>query len=79
MSFFNMKSWMVKFRNFLDDFPVHYAALFINRTINNNYDFINGLALYSWWNDIFLDATRITLFWHASNFYSANKKYLSSG
>ena len=30
-SFFNMKSWRVKFRNFLGDFPVHYAALFINR------------------------------------------------
>ena len=36
-SFFNMKSWRVKFRNFIDKFPVHYAALFINRTINNNY------------------------------------------
>ena len=61
-SFFNMKSWRVKFRNFLGDFPVHYAALFINRTINNNYDFINGLASYSWWILIlFLDASRATL------------------
>ena len=61
-SFFNMKSWRVKFRNFLGDFPVHYAALFINRTINNNYDFINGLASYSWWILIlFLDASRVTL------------------
>ena len=37
MSLFNMKSRSVKFRNFLDDFPVHYTALFINRTNNNNY------------------------------------------
>ena len=36
MSFFNMKSWSVKFGNFLDDFRVHYAALFINRTIITN-------------------------------------------
>ena len=35
--FFNMKSWRVKFRNFWGDFPVHYAALFINTTINNSY------------------------------------------
>ena len=34
-SFFNMKSWRVKFRNLLGNFPVHYAALYINRTINN--------------------------------------------
>ena len=61
MSFFNMKSWMVKFRNFLDDFPVHYAALFINRTINNTY-MTYGLASYSWWILILvLDATRATL------------------
>ena len=32
-----MNSWRKKFRNFLGDFPVHYATLFINRTINNNY------------------------------------------
>ena len=37
-SFFNMNGWRVKFRNFLGDFPVYYAALFINRTINNNYN-----------------------------------------
>ena len=36
-SFFNMKSWRVKFINFLGDFPVHYVALLIKRTINNNY------------------------------------------
>ena len=63
-SFFKMKSLSVKFKNFLDDFPVHHAALFINRTINNNYIhyFINGLASYSWWVLIlFLDATRATL------------------
>ena len=53
-----MKSWRVKFRNFLCNFPVHYAALFVYRTMNNNYDFINGLALYSWWI--------LILFWHAS-------------
>ena len=49
MSFFNMKSWRVKFRNFLGYFPVHYAALFIKRTINNNHYFINGLTSYSRW------------------------------
>ena len=32
-----MKSWRVKFRNFLGDLPVHYEALFINTTVNNNY------------------------------------------
>ena len=32
-----MKSLRVKFINFLGDFPVHYAALLIKRTINNNY------------------------------------------
>ena len=37
MPFFNMKNLSVKFRNFLSDFPVYYTALFINRTINNNY------------------------------------------
>ena len=37
MSFFNMKSWRVKFINFLGDVPVHYVALLIKRTINNNY------------------------------------------
>ena len=31
-SFFNMKSWRVKFRNFLGNLPVHYATLFVNRT-----------------------------------------------
>ena len=36
-SFLNAKNWRVKFRNFLGDFLVHYAALFINRTINSNY------------------------------------------
>ena len=35
-SFFNMKSWRVKFRNFLGDLPVHFAALFIYKTITNN-------------------------------------------
>ena len=37
MSFFSMKSCSVKFRNSLNDFSVHYAALFMNRTINKNY------------------------------------------
>ena len=32
-----MKSRIVKFRNFVGDLPVHYAALFIKRTVNNNY------------------------------------------
>ena len=35
--FFNIKSSRVKFINFPDDFPIHHAALFINRTINNKY------------------------------------------
>ena len=33
--FFNLKSWTVKFQNL--ELPVHYAALFINTTINTNY------------------------------------------
>ena len=53
-----MKSWRVKFRNFLCDFPVHYAALSINRTINNNYDLINALAILM----MDFDATKATLF-----------------
>ena len=32
-----MKSRRVKFINFLGDFSVHYAALFIKRPISNNY------------------------------------------
>ena len=64
-SFFNMKSWRVKFRNFLGNFPVHYAVLFINRTIiYRTIDLINcnGLISYSWWLLVlFLDATRATL------------------
>ena len=76
-SFLNVKSWIVKWRNFLGNFPVHYAALFINRTINNNYDFINGLASYSRWNLIlfFRCYKSNTISWQTSNFEYANKKW----
>ena len=63
-SFFNIKSWREKIRNFLGGFPFHYVPLFINRTINNNYDFINGLPSFHDMMDFdtFLDAARATLF-----------------
>ena len=76
MSFFNRKSWKVKFRNFLGNFPVHYAALFINRTINNNY--MTLLMALHHTHDGFWYFFRCyksnTLSWHTSNFESANKK-----
>ena len=75
-SFFNMKSWRVKFRNFLGDFPVHYAALFINRTINNNY--MTLLMALHHTHDGFWYFFRCfksnTHSWYTSNFESANKK-----
>ena len=75
-SFFNMKSWRVKFRNFLGDFPVHYAALFINRTINNNYMTLL-MALhhtrYGFWY-FFRCFKSNTYSWYTSNFESANEK-----
>ena len=62
MSFFNKKKWRVKFRNSLGHFPVHYVALFINRTINNNYMTLS-MALHhthdGFW--YFSDASRATL------------------
>ena len=61
-SLFNMKGWRVKFRNFLCNFPVRYATLFINRTINNNYMTLL-MALHhthdGFW--YFFDASRATL------------------
>ena len=75
-SFFNMKSWRVKFRNFLHDLPVHYAALFINRTINKNY--MTLLMAFHHTNDRFWYFFRRfkskAYFWYTSNFESANKK-----
>ena len=66
-----MKSWRVKFRNFLGDFPVHYEALFINRTVNNNYLTLL-MALHhihdGFWY-LFLDAKRAV-----SNYYSYKEK-----
>ena len=80
MSFFNMESWSLNFRNFLDNFSVHYGALFINRTINNNYMTLL-MAPYSWWILIlFLDATRASLI--PGTLPTLNlpiKKHLSSG
>ena len=74
--FFNIKSWRVKVRNFLDNFLVHYAALCINRTINNNY-----MTLLMTLNDthdgfwyFFSSYKSSTQSWHTSNFESANKK-----
>ena len=76
MSFFNIKSWSAKFINFLDDFPVHYAALFINRNINNNY--MTLLMVLHHTHDGFWCFFRCyksnTHFWHTSNFESVNKK-----
>ena len=75
-SFFNMKSWRVKFRNFLGDFPVHYAALFINRTINNNYMTLLMVLHHThdalWY--LFRCQKSNTHSWHTSNFESVNKK-----
>ena len=72
-SFFNMKSWRGKFRNFLGDFPVHYAALFINRTINNNYMTLL-MALHHTHDGLFRCFKSNTHSWCTSNFESANKK-----
>ena len=75
-SFFNMKRWRVKFRHFLGNFPVHYAALFINRTINNNY--MTLLMAFHHTNDRFWYFFRCfksnAYLWYTSNFESANKK-----
>ena len=75
-SFFNMKSWRVKFRNFLGDFPVHYAALFINKTINNNYMTLL-MALHhihnGFWHFFRCFKNNIHS-WDTSNVESANKK-----
>ena len=65
-----------KFRNFLGNFPVHYAALFIKRTVNNNY--MTLLMAFHHTHDGFWYFLRVdknnTLSWHSSNFESANKK-----
>ena len=66
-SFRNMKSWRVKFRNFLGVFPGHYAALFLNRTINNNY-----MALLMALHHTHDGSFRCS--YYTSNFESANKK-----
>ena len=72
-SFFNTKSWRIKFRNFLGDVPVHYAALFINRTINNNYTTLL-MALHQTHDGLFICFKSNTHSWYTSNFESANKK-----
>ena len=64
-----MKSWRVKFRNFLGNFPIHYADLIINRLLKL-YDFINGLASYSWWILVLLLDSKRAL----SNYYSYKEK-----
>ena len=81
MSFFNMKSWRGKLRHFPNDFPVHYAALFIDRTINNNYMTLL-MALHDT-NDWFWYLFRCnksntsTHSWHTANFESI-KSHTSS-
>ena len=82
-SFLNMKSWRVKFRNFLGNFPVHYTALFINKTIVRlllNYDFINGIAAYMAFHDglwyFFRCFKSNTHSWYTPNFESANETLL---
>ena len=64
-----MKSWRVKFRNFLGNFPVNYADLIINRLLKL-YDFIHGLASYSWWILVLLLDSKRAL----SNYYSYKEK-----
>ena len=75
-SFFNIKSWRVKFRNFLGSFPVHYAALYINATINNNYMTLL-MALHhthhGFWY-FFRCFKSNAYFWCNSNFESSNRK-----
>ena len=77
-----MNSWRVRFRNFQGNSPVHYAALFINRTINNNYMTL-PMALHHTLDEFwyfFLDATRAT---HIPGILSTLnlpiKSHLSSG
>ena len=67
-----MKRGRVKFRNFLGDLPVHYAALFVNTTINNNYMTLL-MALYHTHNGLFRCFKNNTHSWYTSNFESANK------
>ena len=76
MSFFSMKRWRVKFRNSLGNFPVHYAALFTNMTINNNY--ITLLMAFHHTHDGFWYVFRCyknnSHSCHTSNFECFNKK-----
>ena len=80
-SFFNIKSWGVKFRNLLGDFPVHYAALFINRTINNNFMTLLMALHHSnnrfWYLFRCYKSNTSTLSWHAANIESI-KSHTSS-
>ena len=62
--------------NFLDDFPLHYAALYINRTINYYYRTLL-IALHhthDFWYFYFRSYKNNTHFLDTSNFESANKK-----
>ena len=81
MSFFNMKIWRVKFRNFLGDFPDHYAAIFVNRTINSNC--MTLLMTLHHIHDRFWYFFRCyksnTHFWNTSNFQSSKKAILHWG
>ena len=49
----------LKINSFLGHFPIHYAALLINRTVNNNY--MTLLMALHHTNDELLDASRVTL------------------
>ena len=75
MHFFNMKSRSVKFRHFLDNFPVHYAALFKNRTINNNHMALL-MALHHTHDKLwyFFQMLQEQHSWHASNVKSVNNR-----
>ena len=75
-SFLNMKGWRVKCRNFLDDFPVHYTALFKIRNINNKYMTLL-MALHHTHDKLwyFFRCFKInTHSWYNFNFETANKK-----
>ena len=75
-SLFNTKSLRVKFRNFLGNISVHYEALFINRTTNNNY--MTFLVVLHHTHDGFLYYFRYyksnTHSRNISSFESVNKK-----
>ena len=70
-----------KLKHFPNDFPVHYAALFINRTINNNFMTLLMALHHSnnrfWYLFRCYKSNTSTLSWHTANFESI-KSHTSS-